>query len=259
MKMQHMNGTMFDDDAERDWMCAMTRSRPSPADRPTRGRQRASHSLEAVLGAAVALLDEAGESALTLRALATRLGTGVGSIYWYVSGKDELIDRAIDHVLGKVLTDIDGQTGSGDPIDDLRVMAVTLFDAIVDRPWLGTRFMLNIDVEGNALRLYEKLGQQVLRLDLTPRQRFHAVSAIVGMVAGNAADMGQEPPPEVLDGLFDREEFLGRYAETWRGLDADEYPFMHEIVDEFDGHDDKEQFLAGLELTLAGLRLQAGG
>ncbi|MFJ6837428.1 TetR/AcrR family transcriptional regulator [Streptomyces sp. NPDC091209] len=214
--------------------------------------------MEAVLTAAVALLDEAGEPALTLRALATRLGTGVGSIYWYVSGKDDLLDRAIDHVLGGVLTAVEGQTGSDDPVDDLRVMAVTLFDAIVDRPWLGAHFMRRTDVQGNSLRLFEKLGQQTLRLDLTPPQRFHAVSAIVGVVVGNAADMGQEPPQEVLDGFVDRDEFLGRYTETWRALDAEEFPFVHDIVDEFDGHDDKEQFLAGLDLTLAGLRLQAG-
>ncbi len=126
------------------------------------------------------------------------------------------------------------------------------------RPWLGAHFMQNIDVEGNALRLYEELGQKTLRLDLTPEQRFHAVTAIVGVVVANAADMGQEPPQEVVDGLVGREEFLGRYAATWRTLDAGRYPFLHDIVDEFDGHDDKEQFLAGLELTLSGLRLQAG-
>jgi AcrR family transcriptional regulator len=206
----------------------------------------------------VALLDEAGESALTLRALATRLGTGVGSIYWYVSGKDDLLDRAIDHVLGGALTAVEGQTGSDDPIDDLRMMAVTLFDAMMDRPWLGAHFMRNTDIQGNSLRLYEMLGQQTLRLDLTPRQRFHAVSAVVGVVVGNAADMGQEPPQEVLDGIVSRDEFLGRYVETWRALDAEKYPFVHDIVDEFDGHDDKEQFLAALDLTLAGLRLQAG-
>lgn len=206
----------------------------------------------------MALLDEAGEPALTLRALATRLGTGVGSIYWYVSSKDDLLDRAIDHVLGGVLTAVEKQTGSSDPIDDLRVMAVILFDAIVDRPWLGAHFMRDIDVPGNSLRLYEKLGEQTLRLDLTPRQRFHAVSAIVGVVVANAADMGQEPPEEVLDGLVNRDEFLGRYAETWRTLDAGKFPFLHDIVDQFDGHDDKEQFLAGLELTLAGVRLQTG-
>ncbi|MBW5253360.1 TetR/AcrR family transcriptional regulator [Streptomyces sp. NBC_01220] len=214
--------------------------------------------MEAVLTAAVALLDEAGEQALTLRALAGRLGTGVGSIYWYVSGKDELLDRAIDHVLGGVLSAVQVQVRSDDPIDDLRTMAVTLFDAIVDRPWLGTQFMRNIADRGNSLRLYEALGEQTLRLDLTPKQRFHAVSAVVGVVVGSAADLGQEPPEEVLDGAVGRDEFLGRYAEMWRELDAGEYPFMHEIVDEFDGHDDKEQFLAALELTLAGLRLQAG-
>ncbi|MHA6763914.1 TetR/AcrR family transcriptional regulator [Streptacidiphilus sp. PAMC 29251] len=214
--------------------------------------------MEAVLTAAVDLLDEAGEPALTLRALATRLGTGVGSIYWYVSGKDELLDRAVDHVLGGVLTAAEGQTGSGDPFDDLRVMAVTLFDAIVDRPWLGSRFMRDIDVEGNSLRLYEELGQLTLGLDLTPLQRFHAVSAVVGVVVSNAADLGQEPPEAVVDGCVDREEFFGRYAATWRALDAQEYPFVHDIVDEFERHDDKEQFLAALELTLAGLRLQAG-
>ena len=150
--------------------------------------------MEAVLTEAVALLDEAGESALTFRALAGRLGGGVASIYWYVASKDELLDRATDFVLGGVLTAFEKMPGTDDPIDDLRVMAVTLFDAIVDRPWLAAYFMRNTDVQGNSLRLYEKLGQQTLRLDLTPRQRFHAVSAVVGVVVGTAADMGQEPP-----------------------------------------------------------------
>ena len=54
-----------------------------------------------------------------------------------------------------------------------------------------------------------------------------------------------------------REEYLARYAERWRALDADEFPFVHRIVDEFAGHDDTDQFRAGLDLLLAGLRLQA--
>ncbi|MCW2849935.1 MAG: Transcriptional regulator, TetR family [Marmoricola sp.] len=214
--------------------------------------------MEAVLTEAVALLDEAGEPALTFRALASRLGGGVASIYWYVSSKDELLDRATDHVLGAVLSAIEEQPVGEDPIDDLRTMAVLLFDAIVDRPWLAAYFMRNTDVQGNALRLYEKLGQQTLRLDLTARQRFHAVSAIVGFVVGTAADLGQQRPQEVLDGSVDREEFLSRYTATWRALDSEEFPFVHEIVDEFEGHDDADQFRAGLDLTLSGLRLQAG-
>ncbi len=213
--------------------------------------------MDAVLTAAVALLDEAGEPALTFRALAARLSTGVGSIYWYVASKEELLDRATDHVMGSVLTEIDAQAGSDDPIDDLRMMAVTLFDAIVVRPWLAAYFMRNTNVQGNSLRLFEKLGQQTLRLELTARQRFQAASTIVSIVVGTAADLGQEPPQEVIDGSVTRDEYLDRFAETWRALDSAEYPFVHEIIDEFAGHDDKDQFLAGLDLTLAGLRLQA--
>ena len=39
----------------------------------------------------------------------------------------------------------------------------------------------------------------------------------------------------------------------------EQFPFVHSIVDEFADHDDREQFLAALDLTLAGLSLQAGG
>ncbi|KAB2812548.1 TetR/AcrR family transcriptional regulator [Pimelobacter simplex] len=221
------------------------------------GRRRASHSLEAVIGEAVALLDEAGEPALTFRALAARLGGGVASIYWYVANKDELLDRATDHVLAGVLVDTEGFTGSPDPIDDLRAIAVSLFGTIVERPWLAAYFMRDTATQPNGLLLYERMGQQVLRLGLTPRQSFHAVSAVLGFVIGIAADLGQQPPQEVLDGKVTRDDFLARYAAEWRALDPAAYPFLHVVVDEFADHDDADQFRAGLDLLLAGLRLQA--
>jgi hypothetical protein len=143
-----------------------------------------------------------------------------------------------------------------DPVDVLRVLAVTLFDAIVARPWLTTYFMRNTTLQTNSLRLYEEFGRQTLRLDLTARQRFNAVSAILGVVIGTAADLGQEPPAEVLDGSVNRDQYLGRVAQDWRDLDPAAYPFLHEIVEEFAVHDDVEQFRAALDLTLAGLRLQ---
>jgi AcrR family transcriptional regulator len=234
---------------------ALPRSRTAP--RPGVERQRASHSMESVLTEAVALLDEAGESALTFRALAARLGGGVASIYWYVSSKDDLLDRASDHVLEGVLSKTEELTTDGDPIEALRAIGATLFDAVVERPWLGAYFMRDTDVQPNGLRLYERLGQQTLRLELTSRQRFHAVSAIVGFVVGTAADMGQRPPREILDRTVSPDEYLARYVDQWRALDPTEYPFVHHILDDFAHHDDAEQFQAGLELILAGLRLQA--
>ena len=221
-------------------------------------RRRVAHSLEAVVDAAVELLDESGEAALTFRALAARLGGGVGSIYWYVSNKDELLDRATDHVLTGVLTALDGLGDDGDPIDNVRTMAATLFAAIADRPWLAAYFMRNTTIQSNALLFYERLGQQIMRLDLSPRRCFHVVSAVLGYVIGVAADLGQDPPPEVIDGSVGAADYLSAIADQWRSLDREQYPFMHYIVDEFDGHEDIDQFRAGLELLLAGLRLEAG-
>src|SRR6185437_1083212 len=140
-------------------------------------------------------------------------GTGVGSIYWYVDSKDELLDRATDHVLEGVLHDTQQYAGSDDPIDDLRRIAVALFDAIAWRPWLGAYFMRDTGVQPNGLKIYESLGQQVLRLGLPPRPSFHAVSAVLGFVIGIAADLGQEPPQEVVDGTTSREEYIARYAD----------------------------------------------
>lgn len=227
-----------------------------PRERPDR-RPRATHSLDSVVSEAVALLDEFGAQGLTFRALAARLGGGVGSIYWYVSSRDELLDRAADHVLGDVLAGVE-DVGGSDPIDDIRTIAVALFDAIVTRPWLGAYVMRDTGVQRNALGLYEKIGEQVLRLDLTPRQEFHAVSAVVGFVVGTAADMGQQVPEALLSGELRPEDYMARVLDQWRSLDPAEFPFVHHIVDEFAGHDDSEQFRAGLDLLLAGLRLQAG-
>ena len=214
--------------------------------------------MEAILTEAVALLDEAGEQALTFRALAARLGGGVASIYWYVSSRDELLDRATDYVVDGVLAKIQTIPTTDDPINDLRNIAVMLFDGVVDRPWLAAYFLRNSTVQPNSLAIYEHIGQQTLRLDLTPPQRFHAVSAITGYVIGSATDLGQEPPEEVVQGSVSREAFLERAAEQWRELDPDEFPFIHHIVDEFAHHIDADQFRAGLDLLLAGLRLQAG-
>ncbi len=234
----------------------MTAAHSTPATKAT-GRRRASHSMDTVIGEAVAILDEAGEPALTFRALAARLGGGVASIYWYVQNKDELLDRATDHVLGDVLAVTEEFVDTDDPIADVRRVGVALFDTVADRPWLGGYLMRDTGVQPNGLALYETIGRHVMRLELNPRDTFHAVSAILGFVIGTATDLGQQIPKEVLDGTVTGEEYIRRFADQWRALDPQEHPYIHYIVDEFDGHDDRDQFTAGLDLLLDGLRLKS--
>ena len=169
---------------------------------------------------------------------------------------------AEQQVLGSMLlsaTAIDEASGILRGRDFYRLAHEWVFDAIVDRPWLGAYALRNTAAQPNSLRLYERIGEETMRLPLSPRQRFHATSAVVGFVIGTAADMGQEPPAEVVSGEMSREEYMARATAQWRALDPADFPFLHHVVDEFDGHDDRDQFRAGLELLLAGLELLAAG
>lgn len=228
-----------------------------PGHAPARGRRRASHSLETVLAETIALLDEAGEPALTFRALAARLGGGVASVYWYVASRDELLARATDEVMGGVLETIGELPDSPDPIENVRAISLALFDEMVRRPWFGSYMLRNTGLQPNSMLMFDRVGQQLLRLDLTSRQRFHAVSSIISYVVGVATDLAQPPPQEFLDSGLDRAEFLKVYADRWRALDPEDHPFAHAVADELAVHDDEDVFRSGLDLLLAGLRLQA--
>ncbi|RIX30218.1 TetR/AcrR family transcriptional regulator [Amnibacterium setariae] len=229
----------------------------SPAAR-ARGRQRASHSLDTVLREAIAILDESGEPALTFRALASRLGGGVGSIYWYVGSRDELLDLAVEEVMGQVVAGSEPLTHGPDPIANVRAIALALFDEFVRRPWFGQLMLRNNGMQPNSMAMLERLGQQLMRLDLTPRQQFHAVSSIISYVVGVAIDLAEPPPKEYLESGMAPAEFLRVLGDRWRALDPDEFPFAHEVADEMATHDDIDVFRSGLDLLLDGLRLQAG-
>ena len=71
--------------------------------RPERRQEPLSH--EHIVSAAVELLDAVGERGLTFRALAERLETGPGAIYWHVTGKTELLGAATETVIATIADD----------------------------------------------------------------------------------------------------------------------------------------------------------
>ena len=68
-----------------------------PAGRPRRG-PRPSLDVDAVVDGAIALADEDGLEAVSMRALARRLGVTGMAVYTYVPGKAELLDLMLDAV-----------------------------------------------------------------------------------------------------------------------------------------------------------------
>ena len=75
---------------------------------------------DALTRAAVRVGDAGGLSAVTMRTVASELGTGGGALYRHVTGRDELLDLMVDHVAGEYRL----ATPSGDWLADLTDLAV---------------------------------------------------------------------------------------------------------------------------------------
>ncbi|BBG03264.1 MULTISPECIES: TetR/AcrR family transcriptional regulator [Pseudonocardia] len=66
-------------------------------------------SRERVLAAATELADREGIAALTIRAVANRLGSAPMAVYHHVAGKDEILDGLVDTVFAEIDEPVPGQ------------------------------------------------------------------------------------------------------------------------------------------------------
>jgi AcrR family transcriptional regulator len=212
-------------------------------------------SREQIVGAAVAMLDDTGESGLTFRALAAHLQTGPGAIYWHVANKSELLTAATDAVLAPATWE---DAAHRTPEEAIRAVALSVFDAIDAHPWIGSE-LNRAPTQPAMLRIFERIGRQVQALGVPAAAQFGAASALSNYilgVGGQNAALARSAPPGT-----NRAEFLARTAAVWASLDPADYPFSRSVAGELRDHDDREQFLAGIDLILAGiagLRTMAG-
>lgn len=77
-------------------LALLWRDRAGAVPQPPRKGPRQRLDVDAVVAAAIALADEAGLEALTMRALAERLAVSPMTLYTYVPGKAELLDLMVD-------------------------------------------------------------------------------------------------------------------------------------------------------------------
>lgn len=204
-------------------------------------------SRERIVRAAIELLDAEGESGLTFRALAQRLSTGAGALYWHVASKDELLAATTDDLVARALIRVDDDAA---PADVIRAVALGLFDIIDGHPWVGAH--LSRESWQPAMRdIFERVGGQLEAMRVPERAQFFAASTLVNYVLGVASQEAANARNPVHGG--DREAFLGSLAERWSGLDPAKYPFVRRVARQLAGHDDREQFLAGIDLILAGI------
>ncbi|CAL9271672.1 hypothetical protein SUDANB5_00116 [Streptomyces sp. SudanB5_2050] len=222
--------------------------------KPRSARRNQVLSQERIIETAIELLDAGGEAAMTTRALTERLSTGSGAIYYRVGSRDELLDTVTEALVTAALA-ADSVTASSSPEDEIRTVALALFDAIAEHPWLASRLTQQVVRKPFGLvtvGIFERIGRQVGALGVPRASWFDAASTLVhyilGAVSQNTRIEGDTP-----DGSHNRETFLDATAVAWQQLDAEDYPFMHAVVSQMQAHDDREQFLNGIAVIVDGL------
>ncbi|ODU03810.1 MAG: TetR family transcriptional regulator [Pseudonocardia sp. SCN 72-86] len=219
----------------------------------TRTRRTEALSRERIVDAAVEVLDAAGESGLTFKVLTERLATGPGAIYHHVANKGELLAAATDAVVAAALA----VEPAGDaPRDRVRAVALGLFDAIDAHPWVAGQ-LSDSSWQATTPHILENVGRQVGALGVPERDWFVVATVLVQYILGAAAQNAANA--HVVTPEIDRTAHLRALARTWQGLDADDYPFVRAVADQMCDHDDREQFLTGIDLVVAGIAARYAG
>ncbi|OXM53358.1 TetR family transcriptional regulator [Amycolatopsis thailandensis] len=211
-------------------------------------------SRERIVEAAVELLDADGERGLTFRTLTERLATGPGAIYWHVPNKGELLAAATASVIGDALT----VATTGSPWEEIRALGIGLFEAIDRHPWLSAQLAVQLSRSpwsSVTPRIFDSIGRRVSALGVPEATWFTATSALAHYIFG-AAGQNAANARVLRSGGTDRAEYLRAAASAWEELDPAEFPFLKSIADQVREHDDREQFLTGIDLILTGITAQ---
>jgi AcrR family transcriptional regulator len=204
-------------------------------------------SKERIVEAAIEILDTDGESALTFRALAARLATGSGAIYWHVADKSDLLAATTDDVVARLMTAV---VSGAEPREAIRAIALGLFDAIDAHPWVGAQ-LFREPWRPAMLQIFESIGARLQALGVPEQAQFDSWSALVNYILGVAGQNAANARLHARE--TDRSAFLATVAARWAQLDPAEYPFVRQVATQLREHDDREQFLAGIDLILAGI------
>jgi AcrR family transcriptional regulator len=215
-------------------------------------RREESLSRDRIIEASIELLDCSGEHGLTFRALSERLATGPGAIYWHIADKSDLLAAACDAVVARTMN----ETLVTTPEATIRAVALGLFDVIDEHPWVGSALTSSPGLSP-IVRILERIGRQIRALGVPDKQQWASVGALMAYILGvsrqNAAN-GQLARTQGLD----RSDFLEAVSTAWSQLDPKEYPFARSVAGQIRDHDDRIDFLAGIDLILSGIKSSRG-
>src|SRR5664279_4263582 len=203
-------------------------------------------SRERVLRSGVALADEHGIAALTMRRLGEALGVEAMSLYNHVANKDELLDGMVDVVFGE----IDLPSGGPDWKPAMRERAQSARQALGRHPWAIALMSTRTSPGPATLRHHDVVIGSLRAAGFSIVMTAHAFSALDSYIYGFALQEATLP-------LGDTEQETLEVAQMMMAqVPATEYSHLTEFAAEHilqPGYDYGAEFEFGRDLILDGL------
>jgi AcrR family transcriptional regulator len=201
-------------------------------------------SRDRVLRAAIALADENGIDALSMRRLARTLGVEAMSLYNHVANKDDLLNGITDLVLREIELPSDEDWKAA-----LRRSAISAHEVLRSHPWACNLALSPARVVPGSVRRADWLLRTLREAGFPPEITYHAYHALDAHILGFTLwQLGH--------GIVD-EKHLAELAATFlQAFPAAEYPYMHEHAQQHltgFGRGEKGAFELVLDLILDGL------
>jgi AcrR family transcriptional regulator len=203
-------------------------------------------SKQRVLGAAVALADDCGVDALSMRKLAQELGVVPMALYKHVSSKDELLDGMVDVVVGEI-----DPPSATDWKTAIRLRVLSARRALLRHPWASRVIESRTDPTPAVLEYMDSMIGMFraggFSIDLT----HHAMHAMGSRLLGFSQELFDDSvdlDPEATAVMLQR--MAGRYpsiTELVVAITHDEASVVGQ------GCDDQFEFEFALDLMLDGL------
>jgi AcrR family transcriptional regulator len=211
---------------------------------------RAPLSREAILDAAMRVLDREGAAGLSMRRVADELGTGPASLYWHVASKDALIDLVIDRVAGEV------PLPEPDPArwqEQLREWLLGVRTVFARHPGVAALTLGRIPTGTNVIRWAEWTLVLLRGAGIPDRVATYA-GDLLGLYLGATGYEATLPPMTSATGEpLTTEEAAAMMRDYFASLPADQFPNVVATVDEMFSGGLEERFELGLDVILRGL------
>ncbi|MGX1560368.1 TetR/AcrR family transcriptional regulator [Streptomyces sp. NPDC055506] len=128
------------------------------------------------------LLDAEGLAKFSMRRLAGELNVTAMSVYWYVDTKDDLLELALDRVMGEMRLPDEG--ADEDWREQVRALAREYRTLLVRHPWVSALVGVFLNIGPNNLAFSRAVQRVVRRTGLPAKRLTSTISAVFQFVYG---------------------------------------------------------------------------